>query len=165
MKLLRPGEEVVCPICKSEFIEEVTPETSDDIAHFIPYGMNIEERKHGGNGRHDSDRTSQPSSAVRITLITQTTTADGRTVFRRITAVPVQPEGGIESGHQNPQRSDILRIPLDFDVSSLRPARLLTLDDIITLSLLDAGNQGAPPASDEAIAGLEGADVSRTHTK
>ena len=98
--------------------------------------------------RREPRRISPNSS---FTIVTQTFGPNGTIITRRVTShgsrnnenyVRAQPQSFLDS---------LFGMPF----GGMGGVRLVSLDDIIEMSMRDAGNLGVPPASDEAIANLE----------
>lgn len=98
--------------------------------------------------RREPSRISPNSS---FTIVTQTFGPNGTIITRRVTS----------NGSRNnenfvrPQPQSFFDSLFGMPFGGMRGVRLVNLDDIIELSMRDAGNLGVPPASDEAIASLE----------
>lgn len=147
--LVKSDEGATCISCESEFVEEVTRETSDEIQHFSPYVARSQEPQQVHREQES------PRSTPVMTYVTETIARDGSVFIRRVT-----------TENQRTNRTNVRQQPLGFfdsifgiPMMGMGMPRAFNLNDIIELSMRDAGNQGLPPASDESIANLEKIDV------
>ena len=157
-QMVRALEGASWPVCKGEFVEEVTRDTSEEIYHFTPYVIRSEERK-------QEIPQERPRIEVRttptVTYVTQTITPDGRVITRRVTSNSGRSGDASLRANPNAMFDSFFMMPFDSPFSMFGPTRFVSLDDIITLSMREAGIQGVPPAPEEAISKLEEVEVNK----
>ena len=147
-ELIRSGEGATCTACNSEFVEEVTRENRDDIDHFEPYIIRPQQQRAQPMTQR---RREQPS----VIYITQTIGPRGIEFYRR--GAPSQLRNNPEFVRTQP--SSFINSLFGFPFSGFGSSRMMNLDDIIELSMRDAGNQGVPPASEATIKNLNEFDI------
>lgn len=155
-QMVMAGEGACCPAWKGDFVEEITRDTSDQINHFVPYVIRNEERKQ----EMPQERSrNQVRFVPTVTYTTQTLTPDGRIITRRVVTHPMRGQEGNLRGSPNDMLDPFFMMSSPFPM--FYPTRFVSLDDIISLSMREAGPQGAPPAPEEAISKLQEVDVSK----
>lgn len=157
-KMVRSDEGATCDSCNSEFVEEVTRESSNEISHFTPYVMREQPREQPREHLREQPQmqTIRIVRAPQYSYVTQTITPEGLVITRRV----IGDSSGNPFMNQRPQPQGFFESLFGLPFGGIRGGvRPFTLDDIIELSMRDAGNQGVPPASDEAISKLPEIDV------
>lgn len=150
-KMVRSDEGAICASCNSEFVEEVTRENSSEISHFTPYVMR--EQPQRPQVRQPTVRI-QPVEPM-MTFVTRTIGPNGTIITRRITSTPSRNS----AANVRPQPQGFFDSLFGFPFGGIPSGRAFNLDDIIELSMREAGNQGVPPAPEDAINKLEEVDV------
>lgn len=168
-QMVPSGEGATCPACKGEFVEEVTRATEIEIQHFSPFVVNREREEQRRPAQQERSQQRRPQT---YTVITQTINPNGTVITTRIISDSPNSSGIDEiqgmtgtSNHSSTRRRN-RAVPMmglgslfGFPFEGFFEAPVISLNDIIEMSMRDAGRQGAPPASDEAIASLKEVEI------
>lgn len=106
----------------------------------------------------EPQRVQRPHMPQAFTFITQTFGPGGMVITRRITTH----DGNSQEFARN-QPQDFFDSLFGNPFSGMHFPRMFNLDDIIELSMRDAGRMGVPPAPEEAISKLEEIDINKEH--